>query len=389
MSHLPNSELILKYLNKICENRNFEKSPRNVRLLKFLTLKAIEKEDVTEYTIGIELFENNYEPDKNDSKVRVYMYNLRKKLDEYYQQEGLKDSLIFTIHKGQYNLTFERITTESKQVTAPTKQLGIKKIISLTTLSLLLITLICFLFRTKETNYCWHTFFNSSNNICVVADHTFVYKKVDNEFIPTINQYINSEADFFKYTKENPQDTLKLTNYTLFSKMAPFSIKTLTAWFLKNNSDFNVRLESKLTADELKDNNIFYIGQFKTMNVSSSIFLKNSHVFSYKENGFVVSKKDNQKLYSATFDTKSSKDYAIVSYFELENGKKALYFVSNNDIGVTGTVNNFTNPEWLSSFFRKLPNENSYFNALFEVNGIQRREINSKLIELEIVKQKP
>lgn len=85
------------YLQKISRSESFASSPRNIRILQFLVAQAIAQKQVKEQVIGVELFKNRYKPDSNDGKVRVYMYNLRRKLSEYYKTDGINDELIFEI----------------------------------------------------------------------------------------------------------------------------------------------------------------------------------------------------------------------------------------------------------------------------------------------------
>jgi len=386
--------IIEEHLLKICKNRMFEKSPRNVRLLNFLVQQAIKGNDVSEYIVGLELFEKKYNPDTNDSKVRVYMYNLRKKLKEYYLNEGKDDELIFILEKGQYNLKFEH---KSNRTNPKLTNSSISKISQIVFNKKILLSIIGFFILLialwfsnnvfKNDLYCWNDFFKSSSNICVVADQTIVYKIIDSKRTVTINQYINNKSDYIKYIEKHPNDSIKLTDYTLFSKMAPFSVKKLTEWFLKNDSDFSLRLESNFEIDEIRTSNLLYIGQYKTMGTSRSIFLKDSKIFKNNTNinRFVVSKGNKEITYKPILKEDSMSEHALVSYMQLENGKKALFFVSNNDIGVMATVNNFMNKKWLANFYKNLPANKKFFNALFEVKGANRTEIDCKLIELEVL----
>ncbi|GAA4237998.1 hypothetical protein GCM10022291_26770 [Postechiella marina] len=380
--HLDTS-IIKTYLLKICNDRMFEKSPRNVRLLKFLVEQAIKKSDVSEYIVGTELFQDSYTPENKDSKVRVYMYNLRKKLKEYYATSGKDDNLIFIVEKGQYNLKFQERNTQKNTKLKATIN---KKILWGASIFTLLLTVLFISKKIfKEDLYCWNDFFKSSSNICVMADQTMIYKTVGLERFATMNFYINNKSDFINYVEKHPNDSIKLANYTLLSKMAPFSVKNLTEWFLKHNSNFSLRLESSFEMDETRTNNLLYIGQFKTMGTSKSIFLKDSHIFKHNTNvsNFVVVKNGKEKTYSYKIKEGISYEYAMVSYNALENGKKALFFVSNNDIGVMATVNNFMNKKWLANFYKNLPANKKYFNALFEVKGINRTEIDCKLVDFE------
>lgn len=383
------TSLIKKHLLKICSDRMFEKSPRNVRLLNFLVEQAIKENDVSEYIVGTELFQDSYTPENNDSKVRVYMYNLRKKLKEYYTTSGKNDDLIFIVEKGQYNLQFQEKNTQNDTKLKATRSTFNKKILwgsSIFTLLLIVFFISKNIF--KEDLYCWNDFFKSSSNICVMADQTMIYKTIGAERFATMNLYINNPSDFINHLEKYPKDSIKLADYTLFSKMAPFSVKNLTEWFIRHNSDFSLRLESLYEMDEIRTNNLIYIGQYKTMETSKSIFLKDSKRFKNNTNidRFTVTTGGKEVIYKPKVTNGVMSEYALVSYMELENGKKGLFFVSNNDIGVMATINNFMNKKWLANFYKNLPANKKYFNALFEVKGVNRTEINCKLVEFEALK---
>ena len=67
-----------------------------------------------ELTIAHDVFGKSIDLDKkNDTQVRVYIHNLRKKLDSYYLHEGKSDEIIFEIPKGHYKVDFR----EKNQVT--------------------------------------------------------------------------------------------------------------------------------------------------------------------------------------------------------------------------------------------------------------------------------
>jgi hypothetical protein len=53
-----------------------------------------------ESVIEIEVFKRS----PGDGNIRSYIHKLRKKLDEYYKNEGNRDSLKFTIPKGAYKV---------------------------------------------------------------------------------------------------------------------------------------------------------------------------------------------------------------------------------------------------------------------------------------------
>ncbi|WP_282036591.1 helix-turn-helix domain-containing protein [Saccharicrinis aurantiacus] len=374
-------------LQKICSHPIFEKSPRNIRLLKFLVNQAKEGNDVKEHIIGLELFEQNYDPEKNDGKVRVYMYNLRKKLSEYYDAVGTSDAIIFNVEKGQYNLSYGAKSTGDVEASNTVLKLSLTKQ-HLRVLGIIasVLVLVAFLYPTKNT-FVWDNYFKpKAKTICVVADHMMLQQKqVNGNWQPTFISGINSESDLLKYLGKNKKEQIRATDYTMMTKMAPFVIHTLCNWFADNDSRFEVCLESDFKLEEIRNHNIIYVGQNKTMKTSKALFLRNSKQFEIFRDGYTSTKSNEVDTYATTFDDEARVEYAMVSYAPLENGNTAIFLTSNNDIGTLATVRNFTNMDWLEQFYEKMPDGNPYFNALFEVSGLRRTDTSCSLVGLEIL----
>ncbi|MBI9058511.1 MAG: hypothetical protein JEZ01_12175 [Labilibaculum sp.] len=384
-------KFIEEALNRICSHKLFVNSPTNSSLLKYLVEKAIAKEEINEITIGSELYGIDYSENKSNSTVRSYMYKLRSKLADYYKDAGANESLLFEISKGQCNLSFLSPTEYHKSrgekgntVTIPIKYL---KILSG---ALLLVILSFILVKTivDKPNFVWASYFESnSDNLLVVSDQFVVGETFpDGKERAVLYHEINNNNDFIKYSQQHPEKSVQLTDYTLMSKMAPYTVNVLSEWFAVNYSSFDLKLESKLSYDDARNHNILFVGQYKTMNLSKSLFLKDSKVFATFNDGFKYNNGSVAKVYNTRFGENQKVEYAMVSFNPLSNGKNALYFVSNNDIGVMATVRKFTDEKWLKEFAKQLPDESIHFNALFEVSGLQRTDVSCELVELEVLK---
>ncbi|MDE5420037.1 hypothetical protein L3049_18765 [Labilibaculum sp. DW002] len=378
-------------LNRICSHKLFVNSPTNSSLLKYLVEKAIAKEEINEITIGSELYGIDYSENKSNSTVRSYMYKLRNKLADYYADAGAKESLLFEISKGQCNLSFLSPTEYHKSrgekgntVTIPIKYIKVVSgVLLLTILSFFLVKTIA-----DKPNFVWASYFEAnSDNLLVVSDQFVVGETFpDGKERAVLYHEVNNNNDFIKYSQQHPEKSIQLTDYTLMSKMAPYTVNALSKWFTENDSSFDLKLESKLSYDDARNHNILFVGQYKTMNLSKSLFLKDSKVFATFNDGFKYNNGSVAKVYNTRFGENQKVEYAMVSFNPLSNGKNALYFVSNNDIGVMATVRKFTDEKWLKEFAKQLPDESIHFNALFEVSGLQRTDVSCELVELEVLK---
>jgi len=122
------------------------------------------------------------------------------------------------------------------------------------------------------------------------------------------------------------------------------------------------------------------------MHDTQEIFLKDSKVFSTYRDGFSYKKDTIEKKYMPREEKLKLDEYAMVSYKKGKKENKILFFVSNHDIGCIALVKNFTDLKWLKAFYDKNNlKEDSYYNALFKVNGLRRTEMESELIKLEVI----
>lgn len=385
MDYRNENQRIEYFLQNIIKSKTFSKSPRSIRLLKFLVKKAQSGEDIKEDTLGLELFNSKYNPYKKDSKVRVYMFNLRKKLIEYYANDGIEDEIVFEIIKGQYNIRFVNNTVETNRLIRRKKNTKLVIILG----SLLLISSAgLFLGIMSKSRNCWDYFFKSPlNTVCFLSDHFVVKPEVNNKYNwVTHIEGVNNEADLAKYLVENRDKKIRIPGYTFLTKMAPIVSQSLTKWFVKHNRDFEIRMESDFTYESIRENNVIFAGQHKTMGESKDFFLMNSKIFEAIDDGFIV-KHDSIKIFASKLSGMTKVEYTMVSFITLGKDKEILYFTSNHDIGVMAAVSNFTNKKWLKEFYLNFPDGAKNFNALFETEGIKRTELNSKLIAIEFVEQ--
>ena len=84
-------------------------------LLSYLYKATQKGEAPKEVTIAQEVFGIKEFDAERDAKIRVYVYNLRKKLDSYYLHEGKNDKVEVSIQKGLYLLEFYPSSNQQKK----------------------------------------------------------------------------------------------------------------------------------------------------------------------------------------------------------------------------------------------------------------------------------
>lgn len=96
---VPSSAAIQRQLDRLLESRAFRNAGKSAPLLYLLVTSTLEGTPLSEYEIGIKVFDRpeDWVPDSNNSTVRTGLTRLRQRLAEYYRQEGASDSVLIKI----------------------------------------------------------------------------------------------------------------------------------------------------------------------------------------------------------------------------------------------------------------------------------------------------
>lgn len=99
------NEAIRSEVEKICSSVTLASATRLCRFLKYVVERTLagHGEELKEYSIGIEVFDRAASYDPNiDSIVRSGARRLRSKLKEYFESEGVRDSILINLRAGSY-----------------------------------------------------------------------------------------------------------------------------------------------------------------------------------------------------------------------------------------------------------------------------------------------
>jgi len=109
VSTITDHETVLTQLDKIVESPGFVNAQRMRSLLKFIVHESLNGHTnaLKAFTIAVEVFQRDesFDP-QQDPLIRVQAGNLRKRIEQYYQDEGKDDPVIIEIPKGAYSAIF-------------------------------------------------------------------------------------------------------------------------------------------------------------------------------------------------------------------------------------------------------------------------------------------
>jgi hypothetical protein len=390
--------------NRIVESKSFGQSSTYSNLLEYL-VECTQSGDIPkETTIGLHLFGSNATEDYDSAKVRVYIFNLRKKLKKYFENEGSSEPLVLTIPKGSYKVEYIKKTS-----ILSTSNFTKYKTVSIVLLGLLAISMAftVFYWRQKESvqksyevipeSKVWSQFLDDDKPILVVLGDLFVFTELNTEtgVVKTVRITKINSLDAYLALKQNHNDTtieLGELTYTYLIKNTTDWIESLTKIFFSKHKDFQTRVVSRIDTRDIHDHNIIFIGMQKTAGLFNNYFV-NSNFDLADDDTFTYQDESNntpKQFFPKGDPDKYHTDYGFVAKYPGPNNNTIFMFGGLWDTAASQSLKNFTDPESLfqleesmASKFGEVPN---HFEILFEVSGMDRTELDTKVLYMNEIK---
>jgi hypothetical protein len=317
---------IQQILNDILESPEFKESHRYSDLLRYLVEESLAERTPKEITIGMRFFGKDASfNSKEDASVRVYLNNLRKKLEHYYFTSEKPHSHKLNIPVGHYKVEFIPITEK----TTPLPRKTPFRTYSFIALSIFAafglgyfvnITVQPKQHAVEPPNPLWNDFVNPYGRptLIVLGDYFFLRER------NTISTYyrtitINSPDDYRQRVLQDPSFAKRYeqNEFTFLRPSAPWGIVQILPILQNSKNEFSLKLASQFTVADFKSNNIIFIGSLKTL----FGFQKFLHIFNidYTVNPSSIRITGGQKDSLSEFSLFNQrggtyeKDYAIVA----------------------------------------------------------------------------
>ncbi len=391
---------------KIINSKSFGKSKTYSNLLLYLVDCSKTGNIPKETTIASDIFgKSTFDPGES-TLIRVYLYNLRKKIDGYYKNEGKNDEMVLKIPKGGYEVHF--VKRQPKKVEQARKYYRLSLILLLLLAPSVILNI--WGWRQQDTagkssgtiagKSLWVGILDDDLPALVVLGDLFVY----NEFDPNLrinrtirDPLINSTREFENFKNQHPE-MVERTNelsYAFLIRNSAAWIKSLTKLFFADDKNFNIRVMSRFNPKELQDHNIVVVGMLKTFGLFINYF--NHSKFKLTSDSTIEyydEKVQQLKSYSSIGNADSyHTDYGLAAKIPGPNNNVIFMFGGLWDTAASQSLKNFTDPLLIQQLEQEMKNElgevPQYFEVLFEVSGIDRMELNTKILHLHKVSATP
>ncbi|APZ45571.1 hypothetical protein BW723_04345 [Polaribacter reichenbachii] len=367
---------------RITKSNTFKNAPTSIALLLYLFEATQKNTPLKESIIDIDFFGGFEISNKNNPRVRVNVYNLRKKLDAFYTDEGKNEEWILQILKGQYNTSF--IQNENKK--NKLKKINWKIAFPYFGLVCILLFLLINSLPNKSPEL-WKPFLeNHTKTKLFIGDHFGISgKTITNKPGWTRDFNINSSEDFYTYIDKNPElkNKIKPSTYSYSTRMSALATQKFQSFFQFYKSSFDIRFSTQTSIPEIKEGNIIYVGPTKNKNLFLKFFNEGNPYCKIINDDLIISKPIYKK--DSIISIKSPKiaeEYAVVSRYKSIGNTEHFVFFSQHDIGVSATVDYFLNKDSLQVFSDKYLKGKKHFTAIFKVKGVNRTETDLKILDV-------
>jgi len=278
---LTSLELKRTTLKKILGSEEFKEKDLYQKLLTYLVEATLNDSVPKEVTIAQDVFEKGDEFNASlDTTVRVYVHNLRNKLQHYYQSDGNCDPLQIRIPKGHYRVEFAVPT--KPEVTKNTKNLTVL-VLSILILLLAAYIIIDKLYLQKPISHIelidtstpiWSNFFKNGYPNSVVIGDFLVFHEYNDQLqrARRIQDYqINTVDELDSYVRNNPDKEIESWLLGELPHNSIFNIIDINRVFLAYQQKFDISFSTEIDINFIKNRNILYIGEFKNLRALSDL----------------------------------------------------------------------------------------------------------------------
>jgi hypothetical protein len=389
-------------LQTILQSREFKDSPVYKNLLSYLVESTLSQNIPKEITIAIDVFgKDSYYNSNKDSTVRYHVHILRRKLDDYYRNEGREDKIRLVIPKGHYEIEFVAFKGKQHIKAAATALLLQRwKIIVVVFIMALNVYLLYhqFILHRKpptlhETNFItandkiWNSFIENEYPMAIILGDDYLL----DEYNPGLKRYrqirdweIDSDNDLNDFLIQYPKEHLWKSEITGIPFGGVGNLMDILPIAYQFRKSVSLKMSSKLSLEEIRNHNIIYIGELKNLRVLNKIIYKLPIRFQYHpdERLFIVNENgDTLNTYlriEAPYNqrNKYNVDYSLLIKIPGFTNEIFMFIVGfgyGGRMERTKMISDFDQRAELIKDIQKINGRvPEYFIMLFEVKSIER-----------------
>lgn len=392
------------------------RAPIMSRLFDYLVDRSAQGKTPKETEVALDVFgrDHRFDPGQ-DATVRVYVYKLRKKLDEFYAGMGAAEKERLTLPKGSYVLGLEHHSeaavmaalseTIASGETARTVMSRHRRWICAALGVSLLVNVLAALalfngaggsdpYGQVRQQPLWSSLLADGKPITIVVGDYFIFGEQDPEsrtLTRLVREFsINSRDGLARYLHDRPDLQSRFVDVDLayLPIASAFAMREIMP-ILSEAKDLRVATVSELNPELLKSSHIVYIGYLSGLGMLEDLVFSGSN-FSVGETYDEIVDRKTQLRYVSQYSgrmahrlaaSESYRDYGYLAAFAGPAGNQFVVIAGTRDAALTHVAETLTMPSKLDELGRRVGASGS-FEALYEVGGMDRVSIDGRLLQV-------
>ncbi len=383
-------------LEKIKAGKEFSSARRDKDLLHYLVESTLSGKTIKETTIAIDVFDkkSDFDPGQ-DSSVRSHIYSVRKKLESYYAKEGTRDAYRMIIPKGQYHVTFRKNHSFFPRLNI---KISFSLVRVLLTAGFLLLSVYLLLenhrlrqdLKSGISSSVFKTFIGSEMPTLVVVGDYYFYKIKNFDFSDISRlTHVNSDADYDQFVREYPDASnyMQKEDNSYLGQEIAYGLPPLLYELYNVRDRLKIRLASKLNYNDLRENNVIYLGSIKALGIVGNLMSDMQIKYALHPNRILLTdeQSDTTAVYTITSDFPENfrwTDYAIVAKLRGPRNNVILIISTFNSWDSGTAVKQFTDDQILEAIRNQFMSTQKpfpeYFEILLRINGYRRTSLDAR-----------
>jgi hypothetical protein len=245
----------------------------------------------------------------------------------------------------------------------------------------------------------WGDLIASRRPLTLVLGDLFMFTQVDPKTGRTLtvrDSQINSSEELRAFLASNPSFAAERGQryVTVIQKTAAIGMADVLQIVDQPDRHFEVTVRDDLQADEVRNNDIIYVGPLTGLGLLSGYYQARSR-YRVEASDYALTDMDRHRTFVARGTLGAEReDYAIVAKFLGPSGNHIMVITSGvRNAGVLQIVRTVTSPDGLSRLEAKLRAQPGIhadsFEALLKVTGFRQADLSAEVIEVDSLPSGP
>ena len=402
---------LLALCQRIMESGVLGRSKNYSALLEYLVQCSLSGKSPKEIEIAVDVFNRGDSFDVSaDSSVRVYIHQLRKKLDVYYQSNEKDTVFRIVIPKGQYTILAQQRTPISPVQLSRGEQrsnLRVNNGLLLAVIILLAVNLLYMgitgrgstieISQATSEHPVWNSVLQDDQPILIVMGDYYIFGELNANgnvarMVREFNVNSSSDLEEMQFTDFDRAENYLDLDLSYMPEGSAFALARIVPILQEGGKTVNISMMSDLTTADIRENHIVYIGYISGLEKLTDMTFSGSGLSLGRSYDELVNVQ-TQEYYTSDAglpeEGQPFRDYGMFSTFPVSTDTQVVLISGMRDAGLMHTAQALSDSEALNDLVVAIDNDTdeavASFEVLFEVLGIDRMNFDANLVYAELL----